>query len=81
MQLSLLNLIIGAGILSDVMWSLKDGKHIVSLSHHDGLFVDKVGDCLDEKTDGGTEDLFEANEDTPVKEDGGERVDIIMSRP
>ena len=38
------------------MWSLKDGKHIVSVPHHDGLFVDRVDDCLDEEIDGGTED-------------------------
>ena len=55
------------------MWSLIDVKH------HDDLFVDRVVDCLDEKMDGGTEDLFDAGEDNPVKEDGGERVDIIMS--
>ena len=26
----------------DVMWSLKDGKPIVSVPHHDGLLVDMV---------------------------------------
>ena len=55
-QLSLLNLTLEAGIPGDVMWSLIDGKHDVSLPHHDGLFVDRVDDCLDEKIDGGTED-------------------------
>ena len=54
-QVSLLNLTLEAGIPGNVMWSLIDGKHIVSLPHHDGLFVDMVDDCLDEKIDGGTE--------------------------
>ena len=31
------------------MWSLIDGKHNVSVPHHDGLFVGRVGDCLDEE--------------------------------
>ena len=38
------------------MWSFIDGKHIVSVLHHDGLFVDKIDDCLDGEIDGGTED-------------------------
>ena len=76
-QVSLLNLTFEADIPSDVIWSLIDGKHIVSLPHH----VDRVDDCLDEKIDGGTEDLFDASEDNTGKEDGGERVDIILSRP
>ena len=33
-----------------------DDVHIVSVSHHYGLFVDMVDDCLDEEIDGGTED-------------------------
>ena len=33
-----------ADIPGDMMWSLIDGKHIVSLPHHDGLFVDRVDD-------------------------------------
>ena len=43
-QVSLLNLTLEAGILGDMMWSLIDDKHIVSLSHHDGMFVDRVDD-------------------------------------
>ena len=43
-QVSLLNLTLDAGIPGDVMWSLIDGKHIVSLPHHDGLFVDRFDD-------------------------------------
>ena len=50
-QVSLLNLTIEAGIPGDVMWSLIDGKHIVSVPHHDELFVDRVDDCLDEEID------------------------------
>ena len=38
-QVSFLNLTLEAGILGDVMWSLKDGRHIVSVPHHDGLIV------------------------------------------
>ena len=72
-QVSLLNLTFEAGIPVDVMWSLIDGKHIVSVPHHDGLFVDSVDDCLDEDIEGGTEDLFYVGEDNPVKEDGGQR--------
>ena len=53
-HVSLLNLTLGADIPSDVMWSFIDGKHIVSVPHHDGLFVDRVDDCLDEEIDGGT---------------------------
>ena len=36
-HVSLLNLTLEAGIPGDVMWPLIDGKHIVSLPHHDGL--------------------------------------------
>ena len=52
-QVSLLNLTLEAGILGDVMWSFKDGKHIMYVPHHDGLFVDMVDACLDEEIDGG----------------------------
>ena len=45
-QVAVLNLTIEAGIPGDVMWSLIDGKHSVSIPHHDGLFVDRVDDCL-----------------------------------
>ena len=38
-QLSLLKFTLEAGIPGDVIWSLIDGKHIVSVPHHDGLFV------------------------------------------
>ena len=55
-QVSLLNLTLEVSIPGVVMWSLIDGKHIVSVPHHDGLFVDRVDDCLDEEIDGGTED-------------------------
>ena len=80
LQLSLLNLTLEVDILGDVMWSLIDGKHIVSMPHHDGLFVDRVDDCLDEEIDGRTEDLFDAREENPVNENGGAEVDIILSR-
>ena len=80
-QVSLLNFTLDSRIPGDVMWSLMDGKHNVSLPQHDGLFVDRVDDFLDEKIDGGTEDVFDSGEDNTVKEDGGEMVDIILSRP
>ena len=54
-QVYLLYLTLEAGIPGDVMLSFRDGKHIVSLRHHDGLFVDRVDDCLDEKIDRETE--------------------------
>ena len=54
--LDLSHLTLEAGIPGDVMWSLIDGKHIVSVPHHDGLFVDRIDGCLDEEIDGGTED-------------------------
>ena len=78
--MSLLKLTIKADIPGDMMWSLIDGKHIVSVPHRDGLFVDRVDDCMDEKIDGGTEDLFDAREDNPVKENGGAEVDMNLSR-
>ena len=37
-----------AGIPGNVMWLLIDGKQSVSLPHQDGLFVDRVDDCLNE---------------------------------
>ena len=37
----------------------------MSVPHHDGLFVDRVDDCLDEEIDGRTEDLLDAREDNP----------------
>ena len=40
------------------MWSLIDGKHIVSVPYHDGLFVNRVDDCLDGEIDGRTEDFI-----------------------
>ena len=36
-QVSLLDLKLGAGIPDDVMWPLKDEKHIVTVPHHDGF--------------------------------------------
>ena len=39
-------------IPDDVMWPLMDGKHIVSVPHHDRLLVDGVNDGLDEEIDG-----------------------------
>ena len=39
-QVSLLNWTLEADIPGDVMWSLIDGKHIVSVTHQDGLFVE-----------------------------------------
>ena len=55
-QVSLLNLTLDAGIPGDVMWSRIDSKHIVSVPHHDGLFVVRVDDWLDEEIDRGTDD-------------------------
>ena len=62
---------------------LTGDSYIVSVPHHDGLFVDMVDDCLDEEIDGRTEDfiLFDGRENNPVKENGGAEVDIILSRP
>ena len=40
------------------MWSLIDCKHIASVPHHVGLFVDRVDDYLDEEIDGRTEDII-----------------------
>ena len=57
-KVSLLNWTLEAGIPGDVMWSLIDGKHIVSVPHQDGLFVNRVDDCLDEEIDRITEDLI-----------------------
>ena len=50
-QVSLMDLTLEAGIPGDVMWSIIDGKHIVSVPHHDGLLVDRVDDGLDEEID------------------------------
>ena len=47
-QVSSLDLILEAGIPGDVMRSLIDGKHIVSVPHHDGLLLDRADDGLDE---------------------------------
>ena len=57
-QVSLLNLTFEADIPGDVMRSLIDRKHIVSVLPHDGLFVNRVDDCLDEDIDGRTEDFI-----------------------
>ena len=56
-------------------------QHIVSVPHHEGLFVDRVNDFLDVEIDGRTENGVDAREDNPVKENGGAEVDIILSRP
>ena len=72
-QVSLLDLTLEAGIPGDVMWSLIDGKHIASVPHHGGLFMDRINDCLDKDIDGGTNDLFDVGRDKPVKEDDWER--------
>ena len=34
------------------MWSLIDGRHIVSVLHHDGLLVNRIDDGLDKEIDG-----------------------------
>ena len=47
-QVSLWNFTLETDTPGDVMWSLIDGKHIVSLPHHDGLFVYRVDDFLDD---------------------------------
>ena len=52
-----MNLTLETDIPGDVMWSLIDSKHIVPVPHHDGLFVDRVHDCLDVEIDGRTEDF------------------------
>ena len=44
--MSFLDLTLEAGIPDDVIWPLIDGKYIVSVSHHDGLLVDRVDDGL-----------------------------------
>ena len=77
-QVSLLNLTLEAGIPGDVMWLLIYGKYIVSVTHHDRLFVDRNDDCLDEDIDGGKEDLFDVRKDNPVKEDEWAEEDIIL---
>ena len=56
-------------------------KNIVFMPHHDGLFVDRVDDCLDEEIHRGTEDQFDNREDNQLKENGGAEVDIILSQP
>ena len=48
----LLDLTLEARIHCDVMWSLIDGKHNVSVPHHDRLLVDSVDYGLDEEIDG-----------------------------
>ena len=50
-QVSLLNLTLEASIPGDMMWSLIDGRHIVTVPHHVVLFVDMVDDCWDEEID------------------------------
>ena len=57
-QVSLLNLTLEPDIPGDMIWSLIDCKHIVSVSHHDGSFVYRVDDCWDEEIDGRTEDFM-----------------------
>ena len=52
-QVSLLNLTLEADIPGDVMWSL---KHILSVPHRDGLYVERVDDYLYEDIHGETED-------------------------
>ena len=49
--MSLLDLALEAGIPVDVIWSLIDGKYIVAVPHHDGLFEERVDDGLDEEID------------------------------
>ena len=49
--MSLLELTLDAGIHDDMMCSLIDGKHIVSVPYHDGLLVDRVNDGMDEEID------------------------------
>ena len=65
-QVCLRNLTFEAGIPGNVMLSFIDGKHIVSVPHYHGLFVDMIDACLDEDIDGGTEDLFDVGEDNPT---------------
>ena len=50
-QVSLLNLTLEADIPGDVIWSVIGGNHIMCVPHHDGLFVDRVDDCLDKEID------------------------------
>ena len=45
-QLSLLDLTLETTIPDDVMWPFMDGKHNVSIPHHDGFLVDRVDDGL-----------------------------------
>ena len=51
-QVSLLDLTLEAVMPDNVMWPLIDGKHIVSVAHHDGVLVVRVDDGLDEEIDG-----------------------------
>ena len=51
-QVSLLDLGPETCITGHVMWSLIDGKYIVSGQHHNGLLVDMVDDGLGEEIDG-----------------------------
>ena len=44
----MLDLTLEAGIPNDKI----DGKHIVSLPHHDAILVDRVDDGLDDEIDG-----------------------------
>ena len=46
-DLTLLDLTLEEGIPGDVMWSIIDAKHIVSVSRHDGFLVDRVNDNID----------------------------------
>ena len=69
---SLLNLTIETDIPGDMMWSLIDCKHIVSVPHHDGnclwigLMIVGMRRLTEEQRI-----LFDAREDNPVKENGG----------
>ena len=48
------------------MWPLMDGKHIVSVPHHDGLLVDMVDDGLYEAINGMAADCNAVEEVTLV---------------
>ena len=52
-----LDLALEVCIPDDMMWSLIDGKHIVTIPYHDRLLVGSVNDDLDNEIDMVTADF------------------------
>ena len=48
---SQVDLTLDAGFPDDVMWLLMDGNHIVYVLQHDGVFIDRTADGMDEEID------------------------------